>query len=81
MWDSNIQIDITETRKPDLVVVGEVNIKCQVIDLTVSYEEKFNMRGIEKLAKYHDKAIKLQRYRKYRGKCIPVDIGTLKNYP
>lgn len=51
MWDINNQNDPADTRRPDLVIREKENKKYQVIDFTVSYDEKANISCVEKITK------------------------------
>lgn len=78
LWDFNIHTDrLIEARRPDIVVVDKLNSETTLIDIAVPGDFRVQEKETEKLAKYQDLAIELNRMWKTKTKVIPIVVGAL----
>ena len=78
LWDMPIQTDreITANR-PDIVVKDKVNKTCLLIDMSVPTERNISIKTMEKLSKYKDLEIEIERMWGLKATTVPVIIGAL----
>ena len=78
LWDFNIFVDhFISARRPDIVVVNKEAATISLIDVAVPADKHISAKKEEKLMKYQDLRIKLERLWKKKTTIIPIVIGTL----
>lgn len=78
MWDFAIQTDRTiKANRPDIVVRDKKLKTCQIIDVAIPQDRNTSLKTFEKLSKYKDLDIELEKSWKVKTKTIPVIIGAL----
>ncbi|XP_069997623.1 uncharacterized protein [Penaeus vannamei] len=63
--------------KPDIVIKDKKLKKCTIIDMAVPSERNTSIKAIEKLSKYKDLEIEIQKMWSMKTEVIPVVIGAL----
>lgn len=63
--------------RPDIIIKDKKNKMCYLIDMTVPSERNVSVKEIEKLSKYKDLEIEINRMWEMRTAVIPVVIGAL----
>ena len=81
MRDFSIQTDVIEARRPDLVVVDEKERSCKIIDFAVPGDSRIEEKEKDKIKKYQDMGIELQKIWNVKVKIIPLVVGTLGAMP
>ncbi|XP_028517939.1 uncharacterized protein LOC110248967 [Exaiptasia diaphana] len=78
LWDMGIHTDreITANR-PDIVVKDKENKTCLLIDMSVPTDKNISIKTTEKLSKYKDLEIEVERMWGLKTSTIPVIIGAL----
>lgn len=78
LWDFNIWCDrMVEARRPDIVVVDKRNAETKIIDITVPGDLRVKDKEAEKIQKYQDLVIDVNRMWKTRARVIPIAVGAL----
>jgi hypothetical protein len=82
LWDVNIYTDkLIHARRPDIVVVDKSAKKVTLIDMAVPADKNILEKEKEKVAKYQDLKMELQRIWKMKVTVVPVVIGALGSVP
>jgi len=75
LWDFNVYVDhMISARRPDIIVIDKAVI---LIDVSIPADENIFTKEEEKLSKYQDLRVELERLWKKKTKMIPVVIGAL----
>ncbi|XP_020899453.1 uncharacterized protein LOC110238147 [Exaiptasia diaphana] len=78
MWDMPIQTDREiKANRPDIVVKNKKEKTCLLIDMSIPTERNTSVKTSEKLSKYKDLEIEIQRMWGMKTTTIPVVIGAL----
>ena len=78
LWDMPFQTDKEiKANRPDIVVKDKKGRNCQLIEMSVPTERKTSIKMTEKLLKYKDLEIEIERLWGIKAMTIPVIIGTL----
>ena len=78
LWDFNIQTDNVIThRRPDIVVINKQKKETIIIDVAVPADIRVEKKEVEKIEKYTDLKVELQRVWRTKVKIVPVVIGAL----
>lgn len=78
LWDFSIQTDKTiKANRPDLVIQDKTNKTCLLVDVSVPSDRNTSVKTFEKLSKYKDLAIELEKSWKLKTKTVPIVIGAL----
>lgn len=78
LWDFNIYTDkVIRARRPDIVVIDKTKNEVKIIDVAIPGDSRIREKETEKLDKYHDLKIELQRIWKTKVTIIPIVIGAL----
>ncbi|XP_068737241.1 uncharacterized protein, partial [Montipora capricornis] len=78
LWDMPIQTDRQiKANRPDIVIKHRQEKSCLLIDMSISTEKNTSVKVIEKLSKYKDLEIEIERMWGMRATTIPVVIGAL----
>jgi hypothetical protein len=83
LWDMDIKTDkVIKERRPDIVIVKKGSREAFLIDVAVPGDSRVANKEVEKITKYQDLAVELQRlWELRRVKVIPVVIGALGAIP
>ena len=78
LWDFNIQTDkVIEHRRPCIVCSNKVNRECQIIDFAIPCDQNIAIKEQEKIEKYQNLRIELQKVWNVKVVVIPVVMGAL----
>jgi len=78
MYNNNKQIQTDRTipnKKPDIIIRDNENGTCSLIDVVISGDRNVIKKQPEKILKYKDLTIEIQRMCNVKPKVIPVIIG------
>ena len=76
MWNQQIQTDRTiPNNKPDIIILDNEKGTCMLIDVAISGDSNVIKKEIEKILKYKDLTIEIQRLWNVKTNVIPVIIG------
>ena len=82
MWDFSIQTDqVIEPWTPDLVVVDKKERSCKIIDFAVPGDSRIEEKEKDKIERYQDLEMGLQKIWNVKVKIIPVVVGSLGAIP
>ena len=74
--NQQIQTDRTiPNNKPDIIIHGNENGTCMLIDVALSGDRNVIKKEAEKILNYKDLTIEIQRMWNVKPKMIPVPIG------
>ena len=78
LWDFNIRTDrVIEARRPDIVLINKKNKEVFVVDVANHGDFRVKDKELEKMEKYQDLVIEVQRMWDTEAKVIPIVIGAL----
>lgn len=78
MWDHNVRTDRTiSANRPDIVLHNRAKRVCLLIDIAIPDDRNITVKEAEKITKYKDLQIEVQRMWNVKAKVIPVVIGSL----
>ena len=78
LWDFPIHTDRTiKANRPDIVVKDLKKKKCTLIDMTVPADRNIAQKEFEKLSKYKDLEIEIQKMWHLETSTVPVVVGAL----
>jgi hypothetical protein len=78
LWDFNIWCDrLIEARRPDIVLINKRNKETMIIDIAVPGDFRVKEKETEKIHKYQDLVIEVNRIWSTRARVIPIVIGAL----
>jgi len=76
LWNQQVQTDRTSpNNKPDIIIRGNEKGTCMLIDVAISGDRDVIKKEAEKILKYEDLIIEIQRMWNVKTKVIPVIIG------
>jgi len=76
LWDQQVQTDRTiPNNKPDIIIRDNEKGKCMLIDVAISGDRNVIKKETEKILKYKDLTIEIQRMWNVKARAIPVIIG------
>ena len=76
LWNQQVQTDRTVTNnKPDIINRDNEKGTCMLIDVAISGDRNVIKKEAEKILKYKDHTIEIQRMWNVQPKVIPVIIG------
>ena len=76
--DFSIQTDRTiSANRPDIVVRDHINKTCILIDVSIPSDQNTSLKAFEKISKYKDLEIEIEKSLKQKTKTIPVIVGAL----
>jgi len=76
LWNQQVQTDRTiPNNKPDIIISDNEKRTCMLIDVAISGDRNVIKKEAEKILKYKDLRIELQRMWNVKTKVIPVIIG------
>ena len=78
MWYTPIQTDgEIKANRPDIVIKNKKEKNCLLIDMSIPTEKNTSVKVTERLSKYKDLEIEVQRMWGVKATTIPVVIGIL----
>ena len=78
LWDFPINTDRTiKANRPDIIVKDRKAKTCLLIDMSVPSDQNVPVKTFDKLSKYKDLEIEIQKMWKMKAKTIPVIVGAL----
>ena len=78
MWDTPIQTDgEIKANRSDIVIKNKKEKNCLLIDMSIPTEKNTSVKVTERLSKYKDLEIEVQRMWGVKATTIPVVIGIL----
>jgi hypothetical protein len=76
LWNQQVQTDRTiPNNKPDIIIRDNEKETCTLIDVAISGDRNVIKKEAEKILKYKDLTIEIQRLWNLKTKVIPVIIG------
>ena len=76
LWDFAIQTDKEiEHRRPDIVVIDKEKRECKIIDIAVPGDQNIKVKELEKISKYQDLRLQVQKLRDIKATVIPIVVG------
>ena len=79
MWNQHVQTDRTiPKKKPDIIIRDNEKGTCMLIDVAISGDRNVIKKEAEKILKYKDLTIDIQRMWNVKTKVIPVVIGVIE---
>ena len=76
LWNQQLQTDRTiPSNKPDIIIRDNEKGTCMLIDVAISGDRNMIKKEAEKILKYKDLTIEIQRMWNVKTKVIPVIIG------
>lgn len=82
LWDVNIYTDrVIQARRPDIVVVDKAARRVTLIDIAVPADKNVVEKEKEKITKYQDLKMELQRLWQMKVRVVPVVVGALGGVP
>jgi hypothetical protein len=76
LWNQQIQTDRTiPNNKPDIIICDNEKGTCMLIDVEISGERNVIKKGAEKILKYKDLTVEIQRTWNVKTKVISVITG------
>ena len=78
LWDFEIRTDrIITARRPDIVVIDKTTKTATIIDVAVPNDTNIKTKEQEKVEKYQDLRLEIQRLWNVKAQVVPVVIGAL----
>ena len=78
LWDMPIQTDREiKANRPNIVIKAKQEKSCLLIDMSIPTEKNTSVKVTEKLSKYKDLEIEIERMWGMKATTIPVVIGAL----
>src|SRR5215470_10327213 len=79
LWNQQVQTDGTIPKnKPDIIIRDNERRTCMLIDVAISGNRNVIKKEAEKILKYKDLTIEIQRMWNVKTKVIPVIIGATR---
>jgi hypothetical protein len=76
LWNQQVHTDRTiPNNKPDIIIRDNEKGTCMLIDVAISGDRNVTKKEAEKILKYEDLTIEIQRMWNAKSKLIPVIIG------
>ena len=76
-WNQQVQTNRTiRNNKPDIIIRDNEKRTCMLIDVAISGDRNVIKKEAEKILKYKDLTVEIQRMWNVKSKVIPVIIGT-----
>ncbi|KAJ8040969.1 hypothetical protein HOLleu_15434 [Holothuria leucospilota] len=78
LWDFEIRTDrVMTARRPDLVIIDKGNKIATIVDVAVPSDTNIERKEREKIEKYQDLRLEVQRMWDVKAKVVPVVVGAL----
>ena len=78
-WEFAIQEEIEwkEHRRPDNLVIYKEKRECKIIDIAVPGDQNIKVKELEKITKYQDLRLQVQKFWHVKATVIPIEVGAL----
>ena len=78
LWDFAIQTDKEiEHRNPDIVVIDKEKRECKIIDIELPGNQNIKVKELEKITKFQDLRLQVQKLWNVKATVIPIVVGAL----
>ena len=78
LWDFTIHTDRTiKANRPDIIIKDHKEKTCMLIDMSIPSDANISSKEFEKIAKYKDLQIEIQKMWHMRTETVPVIVGAL----
>ena len=78
LWDFPIQTDKTiMANRPDIIIEDRQLKTCILLDVSIPSDRNTSLKSFEKLSKYKDLELELQKSWRLKMKTLPIIIGAL----
>ena len=78
LWDFPIHTDKTiKANRPDIVIRDKIKKTCCLLDISIPSDRNTSLKIYEKISKYKDLEIEIEKTWKEKSKTIPIVIGAL----
>ena len=78
LWDFPIQTDRTiRANRPDIIIRDKKEKTCYLIDVSIPTDKNTSLKTFEKISKYKDLEIEIERSWQEKSKTIPIVVGAL----
>ena len=67
-----------EYRRSDVVVIDKEKRKCKIIDIAVPGDQNIKVKELEKITKYQDLRLRVQKLCDVKATVIPIVVGALR---
>ena len=82
MWDFDIRTDrVIRAHRPDITMINKINGKVFLIDVAIPWDTRVNEKEREKVDKYHDLKLELERLWEMPVEIVPIILGALGTIP
>ena len=79
LWDFPIKTDRTiQANRPDIVIKNYKSKTCLLIDMTIPTDRNISVKEFDKLSKYKDLQIEIERMWQIKTTVTPVVFGALR---
>ena len=80
LWDFNIYCDrIINARRPDITIIDKTVELITLVDISLPADKRIVEKEDEKVSKYQDLRIDLERLWKIKSRIVPVVIGNFQS--
>ena len=66
-----------EHRRPDIVVIGKEKRECKIINKAVPGDQNIKVKELEKITKYKDLRLQVQKLWDFKATITPIAVGAL----
>lgn len=78
MWDFPVQTDRTiRANRPDIIIRDKREKTCYLLDVSIPTDKNTSLKTFEKISKYKDLEIEIERSWKEKTKTVPIVVGAL----
>ena len=78
LWNFAIQTHKEiEHRRPDIVVIDKEKRDCKIMDIAVPGDQNIKVKDLEKITKYQDLRLQVQKLWDVKATVIPIVVGAL----
>ena len=78
LWDFPVHTDRTiQANRPDIIIKDRKNKVCVLIDMSVPTDKNISVKVFDKLSKYKDLEIEIQKMWNLKTITVPVVVGSL----
>ena len=78
LWDFPVNTDRTiQANRPDIIIKDKKEKTCTLIDVSVPSDKNIAVKEFDKLSKYKDLEIEIQKMWHLKAKTVPVIVGAL----
>ena len=78
LWDFAIQTaNEIQLQRPDIVVIDKEKRECKIINIAISGDQNIKVKDLEKITKYQDFRLQVQKLRDVKARVILIVAGAL----